>query len=82
MTALLDEQFQRVRVDKVVSACAAAAGRRESAPCVLAVDFVMWPADYMRVVSDTYVVLGKRYLGPAETTTLQEILRELIARLV
>jgi hypothetical protein len=82
MAALLDEQLQRVRVDKVVSACAAAAGKRESAPFVLAVDFVVWPADYRRVVGDTYVVLGKRYLDTEQATTLQEILREHIARLV
>ena len=82
MTVLLHEQLTRVRVDRIVNACAAAAGKRESAPFDLTVDFVVWPADYERVSSDTYVVLGKQYLEPEQVESLRELLRSSIAKLV
>ncbi|MCL5997163.1 MAG: hypothetical protein M1546_14070 [Chloroflexi bacterium] len=82
MANQLGEQLRRVRIDKIVKICAATAGKRESAPFKLTVDFVVWPPDYRRIISDTYVVLGKRYLDPAQATTLRGLLQELVARLV
>jgi hypothetical protein len=82
MSRRMSEQLQRVRMERIVKACAAVAGKRESAPFDLTVNFVLWPDDFHRVISDTYLVLGRQFLDVERVVALRAILQEFIARLV
>lgn len=75
-------QGAAVRENRIVRASAQAAGKAQSAPFLLRLDFVAWPADYLEYRTDGHVVLGARYLAPAATAQLREIIATAVARLV
>ncbi len=75
-------QFGRVRVDKLVRESVRAAHKPASRPFYLRVDFVIWPEDYRRDISDHHLVLGVQYLDPSRITVLLTTLNTYIARLV
>lgn len=82
LVGAMQEQLQRVRLDRLVRACAAEARKSEAAPFVLRVDFVRWPQDYQHRVSQRHLVLGARYLEAAHVNRLQAILHATIMPLV
>jgi hypothetical protein len=45
-------------------------------------DFVVWPQDYKRQVSDDYLIVGKAYLEAGKLEELQTILQAQINKLV
>jgi hypothetical protein len=82
LSTRMQEQLQRVRLDRLVRACTADAGQSETAPFALRVDFVRWPQDYQHHVSQRHLVLGAYYLDAAHADALQAVLQAAIISLV
>lgn len=82
LSAMLADQIRNVALNRIVRDCAKAAGKRESAPFLLRIDFTRWPADYLRAVSDAHVILGADYLAAAQMADFAGLLRAAVARLV
>jgi hypothetical protein len=78
----LQTQLQNVGVDRVVQECVRTANRFRSRPFHFRVDFVVWPEDYRRYVSDHHLILGVQYLEPTQADILRALLKAHIARLV
>jgi hypothetical protein len=82
LVSQMHAQFQRVRLDRIVRACAVEAGKSAPAPFVLRVDYVRWPHDYRHRVSHQHLVLGAHYLEAAHADELQAALQSAILPLI
>ncbi|WIG59505.1 MAG: hypothetical protein OJF49_002252 [Ktedonobacterales bacterium] len=82
LATMLGDQLRNVALNRMVRDCARVAGKRESAPFLLRIDFTRWPADYLRVLSNTHIMLGAGYLAAARMADFAGLLREYVALLV
>lgn len=67
----------------VAEACGGV-GKRQPSAFALRVDFTIWPDDFRRSISDTHLVLGRRYLSrsPREVSALRQALLAHLERIV
>ncbi len=74
-------QLDLVNLAKIVKSCQIKMGKTVS-DFELELDFVTWPKDYNKSVSNRRIVLGIGYLQPEKLAELNEILQRLILGLV
>jgi hypothetical protein len=78
----LNLQLCRLRLARVVTQACAAAGKRRPEPFALRMDVVLWPEEYRRCVTESHIVLGRRYLAHEHCDDLRALVQERVALLV
>lgn len=73
------ERFHHLHIDRIVGQCARATGKAVF-PFSLMYDFLLWPQEYYRKLSDTHFLLGSTYLEHDER--LKALLHSTIAQLL
>lgn len=76
LAAQLNDSLQQMRLDKLMRKIP------HKRPFQLQIDFVLWPEDTFRELTDDHLILGIRFLQPTERAALQQIIIDQVKKVV
>ncbi|MCE7985891.1 MAG: hypothetical protein DYG89_32335 [Caldilinea sp. CFX5] len=77
----LSTQLRYLNLNQLIKDWGNAQGRTTIHPFQLQINFVWWPVDYYREVTENQLVLGFQYLEPVQADAFKAIVQERIHRL-
>lgn len=82
LSSQLSAQLHRLKLHQLVARCSKVQRKKQIQPFQLIIEFVHWPSEYTKQLSETILVVGRRYLEANRQEQFRERLTPIIERLV